>query len=93
MVAYRCTSFLVVQAGANKGLQTTAAIYWSINLIFELCGSSYRDRQTIAFSTPVNSGVCVVKIIKTLEQLSPCFVSNLCDDHNPLRLLTHVDKE
>ena len=36
--------------------------------------------------------VCVVMIIKTLEQLSSCFVSNLYDDHNHLRVLTHVDK-
>ena len=56
--------------------------------MFEPCGSSYRSlslHQSIL-------RVCVVKIIKTLEQLSPCFVSNLCDDHNHLNVLTHMDK-
>ncbi len=72
---------LVVAAMLVATLSTATSYLLEYPTIPEPCGSSYSDRQTIAILR-----VCVVTIIKTLEQLSSCFVSNLYDNHNHLRV-------
>ena len=72
---------LVLAAMLVATLSTATSYLLEYPTIPEPCRSSYRDSQTIAILR-----VCVVTIIKTLEQLSSCFVSNLYDDHNHLRV-------